>query len=131
MSNKLPHKIKTQKKIPLEILKLSAMGWLQILDDLLLPLTYILGGALLYSELDKVFAETTSASEVLLAIGDDIMSDPSLAIAFVVVLLLWLLTKFRRNPIDKKLDNINDKLDILVQRGEHDDGKTEDPKSKM
>ena len=129
MSNNNSGKIHKQNKLLLDMFKLSFAGWLQLFDDLLLPLTYVLGGALLYSQLDKVFAETTSTGEVLVAIGDDIMSDPILAIAFVVVFFLWVLTKFRRNPIDKKLDNISDKLDILIQRGEHDDRKKEDPKS--
>lgn len=137
----MSNKSKTRQNILFVMLKLSATGWLQILDALLFPLTFALGGALLYSELDKVFAETTSASGVLVAIGDDIMSDPILAIAFVVVFFLWLLTKLRRNPIDKKLDEINDtlnnnfkmlndKIDILVQRGEHNGRKQDSSHTK-
>ena len=117
-----------KKHLLLGMFKSSALGWLQLFRDLLLPAIYILAGALLYAELDAIMDKNLhSPSEIFVALGDDIMSNPILFVAFLIVLFLWILIKFfRKDPMEKKLDKLNEKIDILIQRGENNGGK---PKS--
>lgn len=120
----------------LEITRTSISGWWNILTKLLLPAVFVLAGALIYSEIDTAFADTPSSiGEMLTKIGEDIMSNPVLFIAFLIVLTLWVFTQvFRKDPVLTELKKMNDKLDtllskmdakldILIQRGEQNDDK--------
>jgi di/tricarboxylate transporter len=112
------------------LLKASASGWWKIFNDLLVPAIYAVAGAYIYSELDNAIKSSPeSISEMLGIMGERIMTSPILLIIFMVLLFLWLLSKFRKDPTQKELEKLNKKLDILIQRGnQNEESKSEKPK---
>ncbi|MBN2240936.1 MAG: hypothetical protein JW712_14295 [Dehalococcoidales bacterium] len=98
------------------LLQSTLLGWWFIISRILSPAILILSGALLYAEIDSIIEENiSSASEILTKIGDDIMSNPILFIAFIIVFSVWVFTQFlKKDEIKTELKNINDKIDILT-----------------
>lgn len=122
------------------ILKSSALGWWKIFNDLLVPAIFAVAGALIYSELDSALkASPDSVGAIFKKFGDDIMSNPALFITLLVLIFLWILSKFRKDPTISELEKINSKLEQLdtkintILQGAKQDGesKSENPESKV
>ena len=94
------------------LLKSTLLGWLVIISKLLFPAIFIISGALIYSEIESAIQENvSSASEMLAKFGDDIMSNPALFIAFLIILGVWVFTQLLKKD---ELKEINKKLDTLI-----------------
>ena len=122
MPDKLFSKEPIQGNPLLWLLKSSLLGWWVILSKLLLPAIFVISGALIYSEIDSAIEENlNSAGEILTKIGGDIMSNPALFIAFLIVLAVWIFTQiFKKDEVKDELKKINEKLDTLISEERQD-----------
>lgn len=112
MSDKLFSNEPIQGNKFLWLLKSTLFGWWFIISKLLFPAIFIISGALIYSEIESAIQENiSSASEMLAKFGDDIMSNPALFIAFLILLGVWVFTQLLKKD---ELKEINKKLDTLI-----------------